>query len=272
MQPKATGRVIGRQTASPGRVKAFRIIAWIMAASAVAFGLFTAVFAIVGEEQEIHAFHNVAVATLLLVLSAPPAIAAARAPERAAGPLLHLVVLGVAGLGTMALALMIDIFTFPFIVFVVVLLMLRVPRERAIGSGPPSVWLAVLVALAAVPLIAYALGHAALQRVDASSPHAEFNHWVEMAFVAAAIPLLGALAAVRPAAFRMSAWTAGVALTIMGAASLLLQRYASAFDAPWAWASLAGGLIFLVVAEWEARRAGPLPGGGRAFRTRQSAG
>ena len=58
-----------------------------MAVSGVAFGLFTAVFGIVSEAQEIHAFHNVVVAALLLVLSAPPAIAAARAPDRAAGPL-----------------------------------------------------------------------------------------------------------------------------------------------------------------------------------------
>jgi len=239
---------------SKGRVRAFRVIAAIMAVSAVVFGLVTAVLGIVSEAQEIHAFHNVIVASLLLVLSAPPAIAAARAPERAAAPLLHLVMLGVAGVVTMAVALMIDVFTLPFIALAAVLLLLRVPREPFVGPGRPSIPLAVLVAIAAVPLFGYALDQAELQRVDATSEHAEFNHWVEVSFYAAAIPLLGALAAIRPRAFRMSAWSSGVALALMGGGSLLLPSYASALDAPWAWAALLGALVFLGVAEWEARR------------------
>jgi hypothetical protein len=71
---------------SHSRFRSFRVIAAIMAVSGVVFGLFMAVFGIVSEAQEIHAFHNVVVAALLLVLSAPSAIAAARAPDRAAGP------------------------------------------------------------------------------------------------------------------------------------------------------------------------------------------
>ncbi len=66
--------------AAPGRRKGFKFIAWFMAISAIAFGLFTAIFAIVDEAQEIHAVHNAVVAALLMVISAPPAIAAARSP------------------------------------------------------------------------------------------------------------------------------------------------------------------------------------------------
>jgi hypothetical protein len=59
-----------------------------MAASAIVFGLLTAVFGLVGPEQEVHAFHNAVVASLLLALSAPPAVAAARAaPSPFANPL-----------------------------------------------------------------------------------------------------------------------------------------------------------------------------------------
>lgn len=139
-----------------GRVKAFRSIAWFMGFSAVAFGLFTAVFGIVSEAQEIHAFHNTVVAALLLILSAAPAIAAASRPERAAAPLLHLLVLSIAGLATMVLSLKLDFFTLPFI---------------------------ILVAAGAIPLLSYALGQAELQRIDTSSEHAEFNHWVETASI-----------------------------------------------------------------------------------------
>jgi hypothetical protein len=245
------------RTAMPGvRRRTFRVIAVIMAVSAVAFGLFTAVGGIVSETQEIHAFHNVVVASLLLVLSAPPAIVAARAPERAAAPLAHLVVLGVAGLITMALGLRIDVFTLPFIVLVAVLLLLRVARGPALAPGSPSPALVVLVVVAAVPLLMYALGQAELQRTDTSSEHAEFNHWVEVSFYAMAILSLGILAALRPTAYRLTVRSAGAALVILGGASILLQDYASAIDIPWAWAALVGGLVFIAVAEWEGRARG----------------
>jgi hypothetical protein len=241
------------------RLRTFRVIAAIMAVSGVAFGLFTAVFGIVSEAQEIHAFHNVVVAALLLVLSAPPAIAAARAPDRAAGPLLHLVAVSVAGLITMVLGLKVDIFTLPFIVLVGVLLMLQRPREPALGVGRLSPSLAVLVAVAALPLVIYALEQAELQRIDFSSEHAEFNHWVETSFYAVAVLLLGLVAALRPAANRLTAWCAGLGLAILGGASLALGHYASSFDGPWAWAALLGGLVFISVAEWERLR-GPSSG------------
>jgi hypothetical protein len=248
----------GDATTRPGvRRRTFRVIAVIMAVSAVAFGLFTAVGGIVSEAQEIHAFHNVVVASLLLILSAPPAIVAARAPERAAAPLAHLVVLGAAGLITMALGLRIDVFTLPFIVLVAVLLLLRVARGPAVAPGSPSPVLIVLVVVAAVPLVMYAFGQAELQRTDTSSEHAEFNHWVEVSFYAMAILFLGVLAALRPTAYRLTSWSAGAALVILGAAALLLQGYASAIDTPWAWAALVGGLVFIGVAEWQARARPP---------------
>jgi hypothetical protein len=239
---------------SHGRFRAFRLIAAIMAVSGVAFGLFTAIFGIVSEAQEIHAFHNVVVAALLLVLSAPPAIAAARAPNRAAAPLLHLVAVSVAGLITMVFGLKIDIFTLPFIVLVGVLLMLRVPRGPVLARGRLSPLLVVLVAIAVLPLVTYALAQAELQRIDISGEHAEFNHWVETSFYAIAVLLLGLMAALRPIAYRLTAWCAGLGLAILGGASLALGHYASALDAPWAWAALLGGLLFVSVAEWERLR------------------
>jgi hypothetical protein len=242
-------------TTSKSRVRTFRAIAGIMAVSAVAFGVFTALFGIVSEAQAIHAFHNVVVAALLLVFSAPPAISAARAPERAVAQLLHLSALGVAGLATMAVSVTIDIYTLPFVVLVGMLLLLRVPRGPALGVGRPSVALGILVTAAAVPLVAYALGQAELQRIDTSSDHAELNHWVEMSFYAVAVLLLGAVAALRPTTFRMPAWSAGIALAVMGGASLALEGYASALGTSGAWAALVGGVLFIFLTEWEVRQA-----------------
>ena len=42
--------------------------------------------------------------------------------------------------------------------------------------------------------------------------------------------------------------------SFLGGASLLLEGRASAVDASWAWAALAGGMAFVGVAGWEARR------------------
>jgi hypothetical protein len=239
---------------STGRRIAFRIIATVVGVSGMAFGLFTAVFGIISEDQRVHAFHNTVVAALLLVLSAPPALVAARAPERSSRALVHLAVVGVAGLVTMALALTIDVFTLPVVVLIGVLWLLRPPQEERATAGRPSPVLLVLVLAAAVPLAAYALTHAELQRIDSTSEHAEFYHWVETSFYAASILLLGLLVALRPAAYRYSAWAAGVALAVLGGGSLLLGDYVSALDTSWAWAALAGGIAFAGIAEWEFRR------------------
>ncbi|HEV2905823.1 MAG TPA: hypothetical protein VGZ50_00685, partial [Actinomycetota bacterium] len=114
---------------STKRRTAFRVIATFWAVSAIAFGLFTLIFGIIDESQAIHAFHNVVVASLLLILSAPAAVAAAQAPELSTRPLVHLTVVGIAGLLTMALGLTLDPFTLPVVVLVGVLWALRPSRE-----------------------------------------------------------------------------------------------------------------------------------------------
>jgi hypothetical protein len=240
-----------------GRPRAFRIIAAVLAVSGVAFGLLTAVGSLLSEEEKIHGYHNLVVGGLLAVLTAPPLIAAWRTPEGSARPLMHLAVLSIAGLITMALALEVDFFTLPVIVLIGVLWVLRPTRERPFPPGRVSPILLLLVLAAAVPLVAYALGQAELQRVDSFSEHAERFHWVETSFYAIAILLLGLLAAMRPAAYRLSAWTAALALAIIGVASLALHGYPSALEVGWAWAAVVGSALFVGVAEWERRRAPP---------------
>jgi len=239
-----------------GRLRAVGVIASFMAVSAVAFGIITAVVGIVVPAQAAHAFHNVIVASLLLIVSAPPAIQVARAPDAAIRPLVVLAAVGVAGLATMAVALTLDPFTLLFVVLVGVLWAIVPARSRPIPPGRPSPMLLALVVAGAIPLTVYALDQAGLQRTDHASEHAAFFHWVETSFYAAAILLLGTLAALRPAAFRPAAWCGGVALAVMGGASLVLAGYASALPSAWGWAALGGGFLFVAVAEWEVRRRG----------------
>ena len=236
------------------RLTAMRIIVWLLAATGVTFGLFTIVFGIVGPDQEIHAVHNAVVASLLLVLTAPPMIAVARAPAGAIRPLVILGVLAIAGLAAMALALTPDPFILPVLILIGVLWWLAPSREGAIPPGRPSLLMVVLVLAGAVLLVPYALGSAELQRTDHVSDNAAFYHWVETAFTAFGIVLVGLLAALRPGAFRMATWLAGLALAVLGAASVLFAQHASALASPWSWAALAGGLVFIGVGEWEARR------------------
>jgi hypothetical protein len=246
------GVVVGARLG--GRLTALRIVAAVSAASTIGFGVFTLVFGIVEPAQEPHAFHNVMVASLLLVLTAPANIAIAVAPQRAIRPLVVLTVVGIGALATMAMGGTVDPFTLPVVLVLPVMWALLPDRDGAYPAGRSSPILVILVLAAAAPLFAYAIGQADLQRTDHASEHAAFYHWVEASFAAVAVLLLGLLAALRPAAYRLAAWCAGVTLAVLGVASVVLGEYASAFEAPWSWLALVGGAAFVAVAEWEARR------------------
>ena len=237
------------------RTRATRVIAGFMAGSAVLFGIFTAIFGIVAESQLIHAFHNVVVASLLLVLSAPPALAIARNPNNSLAPLMTLTALSAAAVTTMAASLTIDPFTLPFVIFTGVLWTLRPSDSPPTSNGEPPSWaLFALVAVGVVPLLAYALGQAELQRTLADNDHSRFFHWVEASFYAAGILTFALLSALRPFTYRMAAWSAGIGATIFGSASLLLNGHASAVALPWPWLAIVGGIAFIGVAEWEVNR------------------
>jgi hypothetical protein len=253
----ATVGSVAAQPPSERRVTTMRIIAALMAVSAIGFGLFTVVFGFVGPDQEAHAFHNAMVASLLIVLSAPPAIAVARSPATSTRQLVLLAMLAIAGLATMAVSLTIDPFTLPFVVSIGLLWALSPSRGDLLPAGRRSSILLALVLAATPPLVAYAIGQAELQRTDHTSSHAAFFHWVETSFYAIAVLGLGLLAALRPAAYRLAAWTGGLALGVLGIASLAFGGYASSLPDPWGWAALAGSVAFIAVAEWEARRASP---------------
>jgi hypothetical protein len=231
------------------------VIAWIMTVVAVAGGVFTAGTGIAVEDMRVHAFHNVVVASLLLVLSAPAAFQAARDPDHPLPGLVQLAAVGVAALVTMALALTIDPFTLLYVVLggVLWVLWLRRPSRDPFPQERPNVVLLVMALVAAVPLAIYAFDNAELQRID-TSEHAEFLHWVETSFYAVAVPLVGLVAAWRPATFRLSAWCAGISLTILGGASLALSDYPSALRSPWGAIALVGGIAFVAVAEVAPRR------------------
>lgn len=241
------------------RLTATRVIAWLLAASGTAFGLFTIVFGIVGPDQEIHAVHNAVVASLLIVLTVPPMVAVARNPEHAERPLVILAALVVAGLAAMAIALTPDPFILPVLVLIGVLWVLAPSRGGAFPPGRTSLIMLALVVAGALLLVPYAFEQAGLQRTDHTSDHAAFYHWVETSFTALGIVLVGLVASLRPAAYRTAAWSSGLTFAILGGASVVFPTHASALASPWSWAALVGGLAFVAIGEIEARRT-PQPG------------
>lgn len=238
-------RTVDGKVQSGRRARVTRLIAGFMAGSAALFGVFTVVFGIVAESQRIHGFHNAVVAALLLVLSAPPALAIARRPDRSGAPLITLTVLSAAAVITMAASLTIDPFTTPFVLFTGVLWTMRQPNERTAHEEEPSKGLLLLVAAGAVPLVVYALGQADLQRTLAGDVHSQFFHWVEASFYATGILFLGLLSAVRPRTQRMAGLSAGLGLSIFGIAALFLSGHASAVPPPWSLLAVAGGAAFV---------------------------
>jgi hypothetical protein len=80
-----------------------------------------------------------------------------------------------------------------------------------------------------------------------------FFHWPGMAAVAAAIILVGLLAALRIRGWRVSAWTAGLALAYYGLVSVLTPGDASSGGSLWGGLAIAWGIVFIILAEREAR-------------------
>ena len=231
-----------------------RVIAWLLIATGIGFSLFTIVFGVVVPNQEIHAVHNAVVVALISVLTVPALVVVARAPEASARELLILGALAIVGVVAMAISLTPDPFILPVLILIGVLWFLAPSREVAVARDRPSLAMLVLGIGALVLLVPYVLGHAALQRTDQTSEHARFFHWVETAFYSLGIPVLGLLGAWGPRAFRLATWCAGIALAILGAASVAFASIPSALPSPWSWAALIGGLAFIGLGEWEARR------------------
>jgi hypothetical protein len=151
-----------------------------------------------------------------------------------------------------------EMYALPIILGVpVALVVLAQPDRRALftkGQGLSPV-LAPLALIAAIPLARYAADQGVLQH-DAvvGDPHAKMSHYTDMAWVGVLIPLLGLLAAVRTAGWRIPAWSAGILATTFGLSSLAFHDASSALDRGWAVVAALGGIAFVALGEWEASR------------------
>ena len=130
-------------------------------------------------------------------------------------------------------------------------------RAKFAPVAAPSRTLFVLAAVAAVPLVSYAIGQ--LDIHAASGPqdeHYGFGHWVVMAVYALLAPLLGAIAAWKVSGWRFPLWIAGLMVAALGVGSLAITAV-SQLSTVWALLAIVWGAAFIVWGEVEAREEGP---------------
>ncbi len=133
-------------------------------------------------------------------------------------------------------------------------------RAKFTPVAPPSRTLLALTAVAAVPLVIYAIGQ--LNIHTGSGPHDEhfaFGHWIAMAIYALLIPVFAAVAAMKVSGWRFPLITAGAMTAALGIASLGISAV-SQLTTVWALLAIAWGVVFVVVGTKEAKSDAPAPG------------
>lgn len=244
---------------APGaRGTAFR---WttIVLGIALGFGTFALIGLVaawfVGGDRETHRIHDLAWGALGGLLLALPMLVQSRRPGRRLALMqqIALATLAVAAAGVLGG----DPIMLVALAIAGLLAWLHPARASLLSTGRLQPAMAAVAAAAAIPLVAYALGQSEVARAcppGGVDPHCEELHWTMMTALALAIPLTGLGAALRAPGWRVAAlFTAGAAL-VLGASSLAFPDHASALDAGWAWAAVAGASGFAAVAEWAARR------------------
>jgi len=110
-----------------------------------------------------------------------------------------------------------------------------------------------LVAVAAIPLLAFAYTNIGLQR-GAADDHVDLGHYGFMAAFSFTVIGVGILASLRPDGWRLTAWVGGVLPTLLGIASIVLPDAASSLSLGWALVAIAWGSAFVAATEIASRR------------------
>jgi len=140
-----------------------------------------------------------------------------------------------------------------------ILLALHPARGEFFRRGAALSWsLLAITVIGAVPLVAYALDMGAQARDLVGPPH-HVQRLSTMAAMSVAIVLTGLLAALRTRGWRIPAWSAGVVAIMFGLGSVVFPDQPGAVGRGWGGVAIAGGVLFIAVAEWEVRRISATP-------------
>jgi hypothetical protein len=145
-----------------------------------------------------------------------------------------------------------------FLVATAILVALHPARREFFKVGTRlSPLLATLSILAAIPAVAYAT--TMLIQARQAGPSCFFgqcaygDRFAELAALAIAIVIAGMLAASKPGGWRVTAWSVGAAAATLGSASIVLPELPGAPGQGGGAMTVAWGVLFIAVAEWEAR-------------------
>ena len=244
----------------------------------IAFGVSSAVFAaaaaggllgmelIIGwfdeEDGGIHRVHNLGYGILYGLILTGAFLALTRRPERKTSAFFQVVATAAASLVAGVVSADSAYLIFGFLVIAAAAILLGLHPARAEVLRPalkPSPVLGALALAGSVPLVWFGLTMARIERsVSPLDPHVD--HWAMMAAMAFGLVLTGLLASSRMRGWRLTAWCAGLGVVVYGLASIIFRfpgtnvPYPGGEGIGWGLVALVGGLVFVAVAEWEARR------------------
>jgi hypothetical protein len=253
---------------SRGRVLAFKILACLFAAGALGglFGIGLVIGWFDTDEGKIHRVHDIGFGVLAGVFLTVAYLAQLHKPERKLSLRYQIVAAAIASLiagmmaadpGTGLFFFLIPLASLAVLVAVHPAGMSLMRAERSL-SAP----LAILTLLGAIPLIWYSLTTSRLQRTGISTdPHVKMGHWTIMTAMLLAILLVALLSSLKFSGWRITAWCAGAGAFTYGLASAVFAKfpgtsvaYPGSKGTGWGLVAMAGGLVFIAAAEWEARR------------------
>jgi hypothetical protein len=216
------------------------------------------------EMHGIHRVHNIGFGILSGVLLTTALVVLARRPQRNVSAFYQVVAVALAIMLAGVFSELGGLVAGGFGVLVVAGILLALHPSRAAVLHAPrdlDVSLLAVVVIGAVPLVAFALTMARLQRTGPPhDPHVSMSHWGFMAAMAFALVLCGALASLRLPGWRVSAWTAGIGIAVYGVASIVFHHfpggvgpYPGSRGIGWGLVAIAGGVVFVGCAERAAR-------------------
>lgn len=143
-----------------------------------------------------------------------------------------------------------------FIVVGGILSLLHPSRGQILRPGRVNGVLLVAAALAATPVIGYAIGQFRLQINRADPIHSSSGHYAVMAAGTVSLLLLVVVAALGARGFRVPSWMAGIGAVLLGTLSIVGPADSSSLGIGWGVAAIACGLVVAGLTEWHVRRGG----------------
>jgi len=239
--------VIDTTIARPGRVRATRIAAAVIAVVALAgMGSVPALVAGFADRSDVHAFHNVQWGALAGVLFAGSMLAVAFSPIQSTAAVRSIVGIGLSFVGVAGFAGVLGPETVTPLVFAIVVALLAGPGRLSGGWAPRSLPLAVLALIATIPGLVNAVVQIGFQMERSADVHATEMHYAGSAVITVAIPIVAYIVSTMPAGYRVQALLVGSATALLGIASLIILR-TGAFSVIPAVLMIVWGVAFMLV-------------------------